>query len=47
MGFVCGFGGGMLLTRYRDRLGDPALQRTAGIAAIASLLLAWVTAFGG
>ncbi len=47
MGFVCGFAGGVLLTRFRDRLGDPSLQRTAGIAAIASLVLAWFKAFGG
>jgi rhomboid protease GluP len=47
MGFVCGFGGGVLLTRFRDRLGDPQLQRSAGIAAIAALVLAWITAFGG
>mgnify|MGYP001555738331 FL=1 len=47
MGFVCGFGGGTLLTRYRDRLQDANLQRLAGIAAIATLVLAWITAFGG
>ena len=47
MGFVCGFGGGILLTRYRDRLQDRNLQRLAGIAAIATVLLAWITAFGG
>ena len=47
MGFACGFAGGVLLTRFRDRLGDPSLQRTAGIAAIASVLLAWIKAFGG
>jgi membrane associated rhomboid family serine protease len=47
MGFVCGFGGGILLTRYRDRLGDPQLQRIAGTIALAALVLAWITAFGG
>lgn len=47
MGFVCGFGGGILLTRYRDRLQDGGLQRLAGIAAAATLVLAWITAFGG
>ena len=41
------FGGGILLTRYRDRLQDRNLQRLAGIAAIATVLLAWITAFGG
>ncbi len=47
MGFVSGFAGGIFLTRFRDRLADPKLQRTAGIAALASLVLAWITAFGG
>ena len=47
MGFVCGFAGGILLTRFRDRLGDAQLQRSAGIAAFAALALAWITAFGG
>ena len=47
MGFVCGFAGGMLLTRFRDRLDDPQLQRVTGIAAFAALVLAWITAFGG
>ena len=47
MGFVCGLGGGILLTRYRDRLGDPQLQRIAGTIALAALMLAWITAFGG
>ena len=47
MGFVCGFGGGILLTRYRDRLDDPQLQRVAGTIAFAAILLAWITAFGG
>ncbi|MDJ0813012.1 MAG: rhomboid family intramembrane serine protease [Woeseiaceae bacterium] len=47
MGFVCGFAGGILLTRFRDRLQDGNLQRSAGIAAAATLVLAWITAFGG
>ncbi|MDJ0904493.1 MAG: rhomboid family intramembrane serine protease [Woeseiaceae bacterium] len=47
MGFVSGFAGGILLTRFRDRLGDPKLQRSAGIVAFAMLVLAWITAFGG
>ena len=47
MGFVCGFAGGILLTRFRDRLGDPKLQRSAGVVAFAAILLAWITAFGG
>ncbi len=47
MGFVSGFAGGVLLTRFRDRLGDPQLQRSAGIVAFAMLILAWITAFGG
>ena len=47
MGFACGFAGGILLTRFRDRLQDGNLQRSAGIAAAATLVLAWITAFGG
>jgi membrane associated rhomboid family serine protease len=47
MGFACGFAGGILLTRFRERLGDPKLQRNAGIAAFAAIALAWTTAFGG
>ncbi len=47
MGFVSGFAGGIVLTRFRDRLGDPKLQRSAGIVAVAMLILAWITAFGG
>ena len=47
LALLCGFGGGILLTRYRDRLQDRNLQRLAGIAAIATVLLAWITAFGG
>jgi hypothetical protein len=47
MGFVCGFAGGILLTRFRGRLGDPTLQRSAGVVASAAILLAWITAFGG
>ena len=46
MGFLCGFGGGVFLTRYRDRLQDGNVQRLAAIAAAATLVLAWTTAFG-
>jgi membrane associated rhomboid family serine protease len=47
MGFVCGFIGGMLLTRVREHLRNPALQRNAAIATLGALILAWVAAFGG
>jgi membrane associated rhomboid family serine protease len=47
MGFVCGFLGGMLLTRFRDRLTDRQFQRTAAILTPALLILAWIAAFGG
>ena len=46
MGFVCGFAGGMLLTRVRERLADPHWQRVAAGATLATLVLAWITAFG-
>lgn len=46
MGFVCGFAGGMLLTRVRDRLADPHWQRVAAGATVAILVLAWIAAFG-
>jgi hypothetical protein len=46
MGFVCGFTGGMLLTRVRDRLADPHWQRVAAGATAAILILAWIAAFG-
>ncbi len=46
MGFVCGFAGGMLLTRVRDRLADPHWQRVAAGATLATLVLAWIAAFG-
>lgn len=46
MGFVCGFAGGMLLTRVRDRLTDPHWQRVAAGATLATLVLAWIAAFG-
>jgi hypothetical protein len=47
MGFACGFVGGMILTRYRDRLTDPGWQKKATIIAPAIIFLAWIAAFGG
>jgi hypothetical protein len=44
MGFVCGFGAGMLLVRVRDRLQDPSLQKICGVAAAVFLALAWLAA---
>lgn len=44
MGFVSGFGGGMLLTLVADRLGSPHLQRLAGAGAIATVAGAWLMA---
>ena len=47
MGFVCGFVGGMILTRYKDKLTDPQWQKRSAIIAPATLILAWIVAFGG
>ena len=47
MGFVFGFFGGMLLTRFREQLGRSEVQRRSAILAVASLVLAWIVAFGG
>ena len=47
MGFVCGFVGGMLLTKYREYLTDIRWQKRAAIATPAMLMLAWIAAFGG
>lgn len=47
MGFVCGFAGGMALTAYRNRLRDPGWQKKAAIIAPATVMLAWIAAFGG
>jgi len=47
MGFVCGFAGGMVLTLYRGRLTDPGWQKKAAIIAPATVILAWIAAFGG
>jgi membrane associated rhomboid family serine protease len=44
MGFVCGFGGGLLLAPVRDRLGDARLQRVAAASAVALIVIAWASA---
>jgi rhomboid protease GluP len=46
-GFVCGFGAGMLLTHFADRLPGRKLQIGCGIAAAALVACAWLAAFGG
>ena len=42
MGFLSGFGGGMLMTLFADRFSSPRTQWVFGIAAIAILTFAWV-----
>ncbi|MEO1203204.1 MAG: rhomboid family intramembrane serine protease [Pseudomonadota bacterium] len=44
MGFVAGFGGGMLLTRAADRFASQSLQRLAGASALGIVALAWLLA---
>lgn len=44
-GFVCGFGGGMLLSRASHGLANLQLQRYSGAAAILIVLIAWILAF--
>ncbi len=41
MGFLSGFGGGMLMTRFAGRISSPRTQWAFGIAAIAIITLAW------
>ena len=45
MGFVCGFLGGVLLTRYRDCLTNARWQHVAALATLAIVAGAWVIAF--
>jgi len=45
MGFLCGFAGGMLLTVFRDRLGNPRWQMAAATMSIALLIGSWFVAF--
>jgi membrane associated rhomboid family serine protease len=47
MGFVFGFLGGMLLTRFRERFQDAVLQNRSALVTVAALALAWIAAFGG
>ncbi len=44
MGFLCGFGGGMLLSPARKRLSNLRLQLASGAAAVAIVLGAWLAA---
>ena len=41
-GFVCGFGFGVLLTKFNRHLPQRSLQVTAGIAAVTLVTLAWI-----
>ncbi len=42
MGFLSGFGGGMLLTRVTSAISSPRVQWASGLAAIALIALAWL-----
>lgn len=44
MGFLCGFGGGMLLSSVRGRLLDGNLQRVSGVIAGVIVCGAWIVA---
>jgi membrane associated rhomboid family serine protease len=44
MGFVCGFGGGLLLAPVRHRLAEARLQVVCAAAAIALIVFAWASA---
>ena len=44
MGFLCGFGGGMLLSSVRGRLLDANLQRVSGVIAGVIVCGAWIVA---
>ncbi len=44
MGFVAGFGSGVILAKRRTVLGSPDLQRGAAAIAIGLLAISWVTA---
>jgi len=44
MGFLCGLGGGMLLTYARDSLASQRLQLASGIIAIMIVVAAWIAA---
>lgn len=44
LGFVCGFGSGMLLTRVTPVLSDRKIQRRSGMAAIALIVVSWIIA---
>jgi len=43
-GFVCGFGGGMLLSRVSHRIASFRLQQATGAAAVLVVLYAWILA---
>lgn len=43
MGFLSGFGGGMIMTRFASAVTSMRLQRAAGLAAILVVMAAWLT----
>lgn len=45
LGFVCGFGSGLLLTRLPRAVFGPRMQLGCGVAALALPAIAWLTAF--
>lgn len=45
-GFICGFAGGMLLTRVAEHLPDRNVQLASGVTAVVLLVAAWTRAFG-
>ena len=47
MGFVCGFGAGMLLTVIGRNPAPPQVQRNAGLLAIVLIAMAWLLALQG
>ena len=46
MGFLAGFGSGVVLTRWRERLPSPRLQLAGGAVGVGLILLAWSLAIG-
>jgi hypothetical protein len=47
LGFVCGFGTGMLLTIIGRMPAPPRIQRVAGATALGLVAIAWLVALQG
>jgi hypothetical protein len=47
LGFVCGFGGGMLLTVIGKMPAPPRVQSISGAMALGLIAIAWVVALQG